>query len=105
MKFSKLSMLTVLIVLAIVMSSLVAFAEGNATSGKLNVNSATVEQLAAVPGLTPELAQKIVDYRNEMGDITNIDELKDVDGISPDILEQIKGHIGVEGIEGSDCTC
>ena len=105
MKFSKVSVLSIVIVLAIFMSSFVAFAEGNATSGKLNVNSATVEQLSAVPGLTPELAQKIVDYRNEMGDITNIDELKEVDGVTPEILNKIKEHIGVEGIEGSDCTC
>lgn len=105
MNFLKSSMITIAIVFAIVMSSLVVFAEDNATSGKLNVNSATIEQLSAVPGLNSDLAKKIIDYRNEMGDITNIDELKEVDGITPEILNTIKEHIGVEGIEGSDCTC
>jgi competence protein ComEA len=91
------------LVVFLVCSSLVSAEEAAPT--KLNVNTATVEQLSAVPGLTPELAQKIVDYRNEMGDITNIEELKDIEGITKDILDQIKDKVGVEGIEGSDCTC
>lgn len=105
MKCSKFSIIILMVVFSIIVSCISVFAEGNETSKKLNVNSATVEQLAAVPGLNPDLAKKIVDYRNEMGDITNIEELKDVDGITPEILNKIKEHIGVEGIEGSDCTC
>ena len=72
---------------------------------KLNINTATIEQLSVVPGLNSELAQKIIDYRNDMGDITEMDELLDVDGFSDEILEEIKDKVGVEGIEGSDCTC
>jgi competence protein ComEA len=104
MKLKQLGMvLFAALIMFFVCTSLVAAQD--AAPKKLNVNTATVEQLAAVPGMTPELAQKIVDYRNEMGDITNIDELKDIEGMSQDVLDQVKDHIGVEGIEGSDCTC
>lgn len=104
MKFANMSMvLLAAILFFIVSTSFASAAEGD--TEKLNVNSATVEQLSAVPGITPEIAQKIVEYRDDMGDITNIDELKDVEGLTPEIFDKIKDLIGVEGIEGSDCTC
>ena len=104
MKLNRIGFVLIVTVLMFFIStSLIAAQES--TSKLLNVNTATLEELSAVPGLSPDLAQKIIDYRNDMGDITNIDELKEIDGITPEVFEQIKGHIGVEGIEGSDCTC
>ena len=41
---------------------------------KLNVNTATEEQLAAIPEVGPELAAKIIQYRSEMGDIFALDD-------------------------------
>lgn len=99
--------MTVLLLTALVLffvSTSVVMAQ-DSEGEKLNVNTATLEQLSAVPGLNPDLAQKIIDYRNDMGDITEMSELLDVDGFSDEILEQIQDKVGVEGIEGSDCTC
>ena len=45
---------------------------------KVNVNTATVEQLAKLPGVTPELAGAIVKYREEVGDYQGVDELLQV---------------------------
>lgn len=72
----------------------------------LNVNSATAEQLTqAVPGLNPDLAGAIVGYREDMGDIQDMDELLDVEGMTRDILEQVKKHVGLEALSGSECSC
>ena len=47
-----------------------------------NLNSATVAELDALPGVGPVLAQRIVDHR-EQGPFASVDELDDVPGIGP----------------------
>ena len=69
------------------------------------MNTATEEQLAAIPEVGPELAAKIMEYRSEMGDIFELEELLDIDGMDEDKLEQIQEKVGVDAIEGSGCTC
>ena len=71
----------------------------------LNVNSATVEELAAVPGLNDYLAKKIVEYREEMGDIQTLDELIEIEGISRDLLGKLKDYLGLDAISGAECSC
>ncbi|MBO4316838.1 MAG: helix-hairpin-helix domain-containing protein [Mailhella sp.] len=79
----------------------VSFAEDAA----INVNTATQEQLAAVPGLNGDLAKAIIQYREEMGDFMNIDELADVPGMSKDLLDKVKDVLQVEAISGAECNC
>ena len=71
----------------------------------LNINTATVEQLAQVPGLNEELANAIVQYRDDMGDIQSMDELTEVPGMSKDLLESIKTRVGLEAVAGAECNC
>ena len=78
-----------------------ALAEGEL----LNINTATVEQLAAVPGLSEELAQNIVQYRDDMGDLQTLDELTEVPGISKDLMGKLKDYIGLDAIAGAECSC
>lgn len=56
-------------------------AEGAPSGGRIDVNSATAEQLDALPGIGPVLAQRIVDYRNAHGGFKNLRGLLDVPGI------------------------
>ena len=100
--FKKLAIIVMMVTFCLSLCSVTAFAEGD---GKLNVNSATQEQLEAVPGMNEDLAQKIMDYRDEMGDIYELDELKEIDGFSPDLVDKLKAHLSIQAIEGSDCTC
>jgi competence protein ComEA len=54
------------------------------TSGageKVNVNTATVDQLEALPGIGPVLAQRIVDYREAHGPFRSVKDLTNVSGI------------------------
>ncbi len=77
----------------------------NPEANKLNVNTASAEELAKVPGITPEIAKAIVAYREEMGDIQNLDELTEVKGISKELLGKLKEFISTDAIAGSECTC
>jgi competence protein ComEA len=76
--------------------------EGSATSGaadattaKINVNTADAAELEELPGIGEVLSQAIVDYRAENGPFSSVDELEDVSGIGPSILEDIRDLVGV----------
>ena len=71
----------------------------------ININTATQEELAAVPGLSADLAKAIVDYRSDMGDFMSIDELADVPGMNKDALDQAKQVLRVDAISGAECNC
>lgn len=75
-------------------------------SEMLNINSATAAQLMeAVPGLSGDLAQGIVSYREDMGDIQDLNELLEVKGMTRDMLEQLKKNVGLGEFLGSECSC
>ncbi len=52
-------------------------------SGPVHLNSATLEQLDALPGVGPVTAQKILDYRQAHGAFRSVDELDAIAGIGP----------------------
>ncbi len=54
---------------------------GQAGIGIVDLNTATVEQLDALPGLGPVLAERIIEYRTERGRFESVDELREVTGI------------------------
>lgn len=91
---------------AVIAAALLIPAQGAFAEGELlNINTATVEQLAQVPGLNEELATGIVQYRDDMGDIQSMDELTEVPGITKELLESIKPHVGLEAVAGAECNC
>ncbi len=56
-------------------------AAGAGPSAPVSLNTATVEQLDALPGVGPVLAQHIVDFRTQHGGFRSVDELRQVRGI------------------------
>ena len=58
----------------------------------IRINSATVSDLAAIPGIGPELASRIVSYRESNGNIYSIDELNIVKGIGEKKLAELKKY-------------
>lgn len=67
-------------------------AVGN-SSGKLNINRATVTDFDRLPRIGPTLAERIVAYRDENGPFTTLDELGDVPGIGELTLAGFRDQI------------
>ena len=63
--------------------------------GKVSLNSATVEQLDALPGIGPVTASQIIDFRTANGGFGSIEELDAVPGIGPARLEQLRPLVGL----------
>ena len=59
----------------------------------IDLNTATAEDLDALPGIGPALAQRIIDYRQAHGPFKKIDDLESVSGIGPKKIEKIKPHL------------
>lgn len=68
---------------------------GVAFDYRINLNEATLEQLQTVPGIGPILAQRIIDYRNEVG-FSSVSDLIHVTGIGEKTLEKIKDYFYVD---------
>lgn len=64
-----------------------------ATSGLISLNSATSEQFEALSGIGPATARKILDYREENGPFSSLEELMQVSGIGPNLFAKIKDQI------------
>lgn len=69
---------------------------GNLTAAALiNINTADKEQLKELPRIGDALSQRILDYRNKMGNFKDIKDLRNVSGIGPKMFENIKDKITV----------
>jgi len=65
-------------------------------SGLLNVNTATVQQLTALPGIGAVIAGNIVNHREANGPFTTIEDLQRVPRIGAVTVENIRSLITVE---------
>jgi competence protein ComEA len=73
----------------------VAETTGAGTGGPVDLNTAAVTELDALPGIGPVLAQRIVDYRTRNGAFTSVDQLDDVPGIGPAIFAELAELVAV----------
>ena len=62
-------------------------------SEKLNINTATEEQLIDLPGIGKITAERILEYRKETGKFTSIEDLLAIKGISKNKLERLSPMI------------
>ncbi len=62
---------------------------------KINVNTATLDELIQLPGIGEVKAKNIIDYRNKNGYFTDIDDLINVSGIGEKTLDKIRDFITV----------
>src|SRR5437016_14460420 len=63
----------------------------------ININTATKDELVALPGIGPAKAQAIVDYRKAHGPFKTAEELKDVKGIGAERFGKLKPDLAVSG--------
>ena len=67
----------------------------------VNLNTASKDELVALPGIGPAKAQAIIDYRKSHGAFKSVEELKDVKGIGAKRYEKLKGEFTIGGNAGS----
>ena len=65
------------------------------TRQQVNINSADVAALDALPGVGPVIAARIVEYRAASGPFMSVDELARVDGISTTMVNELRDLITV----------
>lgn len=62
---------------------------------KLNINVASAQELEGLPGIGPVLAGRIVAFREARGPFRSVEDLLQVSGIGPKILDQIRALVTV----------
>jgi competence protein ComEA len=67
----------------------------SAATGPVDLNSATLGQLDALPGVGPVLAQHILDWRTTHGRFDSIDQLREVSGIGPAKYSELRPLVTV----------
>ena len=67
----------------------------NRDSYRIDLNSATVEQLITLPGVGQSKAKAIIKYREEVGPFLEVAQLTQVKGIGEKMLNKIEGYVQV----------
>ena len=78
-------------VVSVVLSVGTVYADENI----INVNTATVKELMAIPGIGKVLAERIVEYREEERPFIVLEDLLNIKGIGKETLEKIREHVTV----------
>ncbi len=65
------------------------------TGEKINLNTATIEQLQTLPGIGPATAKSILDYRAKVGKFNKVEEILNIKGIGEKKYQQIKDRLTV----------
>ena len=63
--------------------------------GKVNLNTATAEQLMTLPGIGQSKADLIISYREKQGAFKKIEDIMNIEGIKEGVFSKIKDHIKV----------
>ena len=70
-------------------------ATGGGADAVVDLNSATAQDLDALPGVGPVTAAKILDWRAAHGRFASVDQLREVSGIGAKTFERLKPHVKV----------
>ncbi len=62
-------------------------------SGKININSASIDEFKKLDGIGEVKAKSIIEYRNKNGNFKSIEDIKNVEGISETVYNKIKENI------------
>ena len=63
---------------------------------RVYINSASQEELETLPGVGPVTARRIIEYREQVGEFIDLDDLDQVAGIGPRILENLQDQLAFD---------
>jgi competence ComEA-like helix-hairpin-helix protein len=66
-------------------------------AGKVNINQASVEQIAFLPRIGAKVAARVVDYRKTHGQFSRAEDLMEVKGIGEKLFLTLKPYVAVSG--------
>ncbi|WP_276838508.1 ComEA family DNA-binding protein [Anaerovibrio lipolyticus] len=69
--------------------------KGESADGKININTAGIEELIRIPGVGKATAQRIIDYRAQNGTFEDIEDLKKIKGIGKAKFEKMAPKITI----------
>jgi comEA protein len=79
--------------LALSSVSVLAQKSGPAAAEKINLNTASIEQLQSLPGIGPATAKMIVEHRTKIGKFSRIEEIINIKGIGEKKFQKIKDRL------------
>jgi len=86
------------LVIVMALTTPVTFAKDNVKvkqTVKININSASVEQLCSIKGIGTKKAQSIVDFRKTNGKFKKVEDIMLVKGIGEKMFAKIKNKITI----------
>lgn len=72
-------------------------AGASASQGKVNLNTASADELALLPRVGPAIAERIVEYREQEGELTSVEDLMLVRGIGEKTFALMEPYLTLEG--------
>jgi competence protein ComEA len=82
-----------LLLLGAILPAAAASSQPAAGSEKININTASADDLASLPGIGPSYAQRIVEYREKNGPFHKVEDLLNVRGIGEKTFERIRDRL------------
>lgn len=70
--------------------------ESSVDDGKVNINRADEEELMTLPGIGESKAKSILSYREEHGEFSSVEDLKNITGIKEGVYSKIKDYITID---------
>jgi len=95
------TMVTGVVLITVLALCMASCGKGSQTAAKLDLNTATAQQLQNVPGIDSTLAQNIVAFRDANGPFSSVDDLLKVSGMDQQKFNSLRNYVTVEGTSGS----
>ena len=74
----------------------------SAPAGIVNINTASVAELEALPGVGPKTAARIIEYRQKNGPFKKIEEIMNVRGVGEKSFLKLKSRLSVTGSKAGE---